>query len=179
VRVWERAARLRASGGYDSWQRRTSSPLLVLSLAFVVVLLLPIAVRLPGWAQALCTALDVAIWAAFVVDYIALLYLAPSRGRYLRTHLLDLAIIVVPFLRPLRAARLLRLIRLLLLAGMANRRARASLRGWAVVGRADGRAKFPETPMWPLPGTVRSTRLARTGPSAIPLAPYSTSSESS
>src|SRR5664280_2404661 len=49
------------------------------------------------------TVADVAIWAAFAVDYVARLYLAPARWRFVRSHLLDLLVLVVPFLRPLRA----------------------------------------------------------------------------
>jgi thioredoxin 1 len=56
-----------------------------------------------GGPQCVATAADVAIWAAFAVDYVARLYLAPARWRFVRSHLLDLLVLVVPFLRPLRA----------------------------------------------------------------------------
>jgi voltage-gated potassium channel len=44
----------------------------------------------------------VALYAVFVVDYLARLYLADPRGRWFVRHLHDLAIVVLPFLRPLR-----------------------------------------------------------------------------
>jgi len=66
------------------------------------------------------TVADVAIWAAFAVDYVARLYLAPARWRFVRSHLLDLLVLVVPFLRPLRALRLLRIARLGVVAGVAS-----------------------------------------------------------
>jgi voltage-gated potassium channel len=64
------------------------------------------------------------IWGAFVMEYLVLLYLAPDKGRMARTHLLDLAIILLPFLRPLRAARVLRLLR----AGAGAGRATVAVR---------------------------------------------------
>lgn len=48
------------------------------------------------------------IWAVFVVEYLILLWLAPSRREMVKTHKLDLFLILVPFLRPLRALRILR-----------------------------------------------------------------------
>ena len=48
------------------------------------------------------------IWAAFVIEYLLLLWLAPSRREMVRTHKLDLFLIIVPFLRPLRVLRVLR-----------------------------------------------------------------------
>jgi voltage-gated potassium channel len=64
----------------------------------------------------------VLIWAAFAVDYVVRLYLAPQRWRFVRSHPVDLLIVVVPFLRPLRLARLLRLLRLGSVAGVAQKR---------------------------------------------------------
>lgn len=82
--------------------------MLILALAFVPIAIAPLVFSLSDTAN---DALNVAlwtIWAAFVVEYVALLYLAPDRWHMIRTHLLDLAIIVLPFFRPLRALRVLR-----------------------------------------------------------------------
>ena len=43
-----------------------------------------------------------ATYLVFVADYLARLYLADPRLRWFVLHLFDLAIIVLPFLRPLR-----------------------------------------------------------------------------
>jgi voltage-gated potassium channel len=48
------------------------------------------------------------IWAAYLAEYLWLLWLAPSRKEMVRTHKLDLAIVALPLLRPLRMLRILR-----------------------------------------------------------------------
>jgi voltage-gated potassium channel len=83
---------------------------------FIPIIVLPFIVELSPEAD---LSFDVAsgfIWAMFVLEYVGLLYLAPRRGHMVRTHLLDLVVIVVPMLRPFR---LLRLSRLLALVGRA------------------------------------------------------------
>lgn len=52
-----------------------------------------------------------AIWGAFAVELAVKTYLAPNRLRYLRTHWLDVLVVLVPALRPLRVARALNLLR--------------------------------------------------------------------
>jgi len=100
--------------------------MLVLSLLFVVVLVVPLVIDLPHPAAVAFSVANVVIWAAFAVDYFARLYLTPERWRFVRSHVLDLIVVVVPFLRPLRALRLLRLARLGAVAGIAQSRAERS-----------------------------------------------------
>lgn len=125
--VSERARVARASDGYGRWERRTDRPLLALALLFLVLLLAPLLVRLDPWQRAAVSALNVAIWVVFAVDYAARWYLSPGRWRFVRTHPLDLLVIVLPMLRPLRALRLLRLARVATLLGFAHGRAQRSL----------------------------------------------------
>ena len=117
----------RLSGGYQRWERRTDVPLLVLALLFLVVLALPIVADLSPGQQAAVTVVNVSIWAVFVVDYLARLYLALRRWEFVRTHVLDLLVIALPMLRPMRALRLLRLARLGTFAGMLHQRGQRSL----------------------------------------------------
>jgi voltage-gated potassium channel len=56
--------------------------------------------------------IDYTVWALFALEYVIKLSLAPQRGYFVRTHLLDLLIVAVPFFRPLRMGRLVRLLRL-------------------------------------------------------------------
>jgi voltage-gated potassium channel len=67
------------------------------------------------------------IWAIFAIDYGLRLYLALDRWRFVKSHPLDLIVIAVPFLRPLR------LLRLFAIVGVASRRAGHGLHGRATV----------------------------------------------
>lgn len=103
---------VRASHGYDRWERGAERPMLGLSVAFLVVLVLPLVLDLPHWGARTLLVANVLLWVAFTIDYVARLYLAPERWRFVRSHPLDLLVVLVPFLRPLRVARLLPLARL-------------------------------------------------------------------
>lgn len=66
-------------------------------------------------------------WAMFVVDYLVTLLLARHRGRWFVHHLVDLAALALPFLRPLRLLRLAQLFRVL------QRSTGAAVRGRVIV----------------------------------------------
>src|SRR5438270_11832596 len=76
--------------------------------------------------RALAGVLNWIIWTAFAVELVTMLAVVPSRWRWLRTHPLEVAIVVLtpPFLpaglQALRVVRLLRLLRLLRLAKLAR-----------------------------------------------------------
>jgi voltage-gated potassium channel len=78
-------------------------------------------------------AVDWFIWAVFAFEYVTRLILSTDRWRFVRTAWLDLLMVAVPLLRPLRVAksaralRMLRLTRLLTLIGYATRGARRLL----------------------------------------------------
>jgi voltage-gated potassium channel len=72
----------------------------------------------------------VSIWALFALEYLFKLYLAPSRWKFIGSHVLDLLIVVVPLFRPLRIGRLARLARLGRVGMVAGR---AIARGKAVM----------------------------------------------
>lgn len=63
-----------------------------------------------AWTLGLITAIT---WFVFVVDYLVRLTLAENRWRWFYRHLFDLAIVVLPMLRPLRLLRLVTLIAVL------------------------------------------------------------------
>lgn len=91
--------------------------MIVLSLAFVPIVVVPLAWDVSSTTAAALEASAWLIWAAFAGEYLLLLWLAPDRWEMVRTHVLDLLIVMLPFLRPLRAARILRLLRLVVVAG--------------------------------------------------------------
>ena len=97
---------------YKRFADTVDGPLLVLAILWLPVLIIPLVAHpAPPLADSL-NAIDYVVWAIFVVEYLVKLSLAPDRSRFVRTHLVDLLVIAVPFLRPLRLARVLRLLRL-------------------------------------------------------------------
>jgi len=125
----------RDAEAYRRFEKASELPMLVLALLFIPLLIAETA----GWGSRV--AIDTAYFmlsALFAVEYVVKLYLAPDRWRMVRTHVLDLLLIVLPFLRPLRAARVLRLLRVgaaAARAGVAVRRitARRGFRGFLAV----------------------------------------------
>lgn len=85
------------------WERRGSVPLSIASLVFLVTY----AVRVlapdlpPGWSDLLLL-LTVVTWGFFVLDYLVRVAVAPHRWSWVRRHWLDLVVVVLPLLRPLR-----------------------------------------------------------------------------
>lgn len=84
----------------------------VLAVLWLPVLVVPVVTRIPAQAADALNTVDYLVWAAFVAEYLIKLYLSPSRWRFIRSHVIDLVVIVVPVLRPLRVLRLLRIVSL-------------------------------------------------------------------
>lgn len=105
---------------YQRVERALSVPMLVLALLYVPILLVPIAwTHMPHDVSESFTVADYGIWAAFALEYLLLLSLAVDRGRFARTHLLELALVVLPMLRPLRIMRSVRALRVVRLGRAA------------------------------------------------------------
>ena len=112
------------TAGTGRWERPSEWPLTLVAVAFLAAYAWPILDPTldPAWVG-VCRVVSAATWLVFVVDYVVRLVLAGDRRRFFGTHLLDLAVVALPLLRPLR---LLVLVRAL---GVLNRAAGASLRG--------------------------------------------------
>jgi voltage-gated potassium channel len=113
----------------ERWQKLTEWPLIAASLVFLVAYSWEVISNLQGAAQ---TAAEIAMWATwalFLADYVVEFSLAPRGGRWrwFSTHLFDLAVIVLPMLRPLRVLRVITLLNVL------QRTAGTALRGRIVV----------------------------------------------
>ena len=114
----ERRARLLAR--LEAWTER---PLTVLALLLIPLLLAPYLFALSAPAEDALVAIDLAIWGVFAADLAVKVAVAPDRRRYLAAHWLDLLLVVLPLLRPLRVVRSVGAVR--------------SLRaGWAAVAAA-------------------------------------------
>lgn len=103
----------RSADALERFERLTSWPMLVLSIVFVVLLVAPLAVDLSPGVLSTLEALDWMIWAAFALEYGIRLYLAPRKLAFMRRNVVDLVVVVVPFLRPIRVVRSARALRLL------------------------------------------------------------------
>jgi voltage-gated potassium channel len=102
----------RSQDAYDRFAAAVELPMTILALLWLPVLVLPYIVHLSPAVNDTFVAIDLFVWAAFVLEYLVKLYLSPGRRHFVRHHLIDLAVITLPMLRPLRAARLLRLLNL-------------------------------------------------------------------
>jgi voltage-gated potassium channel len=118
----------RSQDAYDRFSAAVELPLTVLALLWLPVLVVPLVVDLRPDVADTFAAIDYFVWAAFAVEYLVRLYLAPSRREFFTHNLVDLAVVAVPVFRPLRALRLLRLLNLAragVVLANALRRARA------------------------------------------------------
>jgi voltage-gated potassium channel len=93
--------------------------MMVLALAMIPLVIVPLVVDLTPSTERALLAIDYLVWAAFAVEYVVKLCLAPNRWRFFKANVPDRVIVVVPMLRPLRLLRSVRLLRLLRLARLA------------------------------------------------------------
>lgn len=94
----------------DRWQRATSVPMIVAGVLFLVAYSVEVLARPEGSLLLVIDIATAAIWLVFVVDYLAKVVLARPRGRWVLSHLHELAIVLVPPLRPLVLIRLVPLL---------------------------------------------------------------------
>ncbi|MFJ9541548.1 potassium channel family protein [Streptomyces sp. NPDC101225] len=88
------------------WDEHMDMPLAVASMVFLAVYAIRVlAPRLPEIWRTLDLAVLLAAWALFAVDYAVRWWLSGQGLRFVRTHLLDTVVLVLPLLRPLRVVR--------------------------------------------------------------------------
>jgi voltage-gated potassium channel len=115
------------------WERRTEWPLIVVALVFLAAYAIPIVrPEVPPGVVDACSVVVAASWLLFGVDYAVRLALAERRWAFVRSNLFDLAMLVLPLLRPLRVLRLVALLSVL------NRSSASSLRGRVVLYASGG-----------------------------------------
>ncbi|WP_431945943.1 potassium channel family protein [Actinacidiphila sp. bgisy167] len=85
------------------WERWGSVPLSLASLVFLVTYAVRVLVPdlPPGWSDLLLL-ITLATWGLFVLDYVVRVAVAPDRWTYVRRRWLDLVVVFMPLLRPLR-----------------------------------------------------------------------------
>jgi len=109
------------------WQKLSEWPLVIAAVLFLIAYSWQVIGNLSGPDALLAETIIWSTWAIFLLDYFMNLWLAPERGRWFRTHLFDLAIVVLPMLRPLR------LLRLVTILAILQRTAGSAFRGRVMV----------------------------------------------
>lgn len=109
------------------WERLLEWPLMAAACLFLAAYATQILSPVGGTAEAIAEAVIWATWAVFAIDYIVRLVITERRWHWFTRHLLDLAIVVLPMLRPLR------LMRFLTILTVIQRNAGNMLRGRVVV----------------------------------------------
>jgi voltage-gated potassium channel len=89
------------------WEQRTEWPLAAVAVIFLAVYSVQVLAQPAGHEARVLWAVNWVVWGVFAIDYLARLALAPDRTKWFFRHLIDLAIVVLPLLRPLRLLRLI------------------------------------------------------------------------
>jgi voltage-gated potassium channel len=109
----------------DLWRQRTEWPLIGVAVVFLVAYGLPIAAPgLPHWADVLCGTLMTAVWFVFAADYLVRLVLADDTWQFIRRYWLDLVVVALPLLRPLRLLLLVKVLQRFSRTGVQRLRGR-------------------------------------------------------
>lgn len=99
---------------YDRFASAVELPLTIIGIAWLPVLVIPLVVHTHGSVAEALDLVDYLVWAIFLFEYVVKLVLAPYRWKFVKTHVLDLMIVVLPLFRPLRALRSLRSVTVML-----------------------------------------------------------------
>lgn len=97
------------------WRQLTEWPLIIASVLFLASYAWQVIAQPTGVAGVAADTILWITWATFVLDYVANVVLVEPgrRWRWFSTHIFDLAIVVLPMLRPLRILRLVTLLAVL------------------------------------------------------------------
>jgi voltage-gated potassium channel len=91
---------------YRELEQRLEPVMIFLSIIFMPLLLGPLLANMSTESTRAFELASAILWLAFAVEYTTLLYLAPDRREMVKTHKLNLVIVLLPFLRPLAFLRL-------------------------------------------------------------------------
>jgi voltage-gated potassium channel len=110
-----------------AWDRRVDWWLTALAVLFLVAYAVQVLARPGPLVHGALEVVLTTIWAVFGLDYLVRIGLARRRWRFVGTHLVDLAILLLPMFRQLRALRVITVISVL------NRQLRDDVRGRVAV----------------------------------------------
>lgn len=108
---------------------------MVAAFAFLAAYAIPIiSPAVSPLIHTVCDATSWTVWSFFVIDYVVRLALADDKKTYLRSHVLDVIIIALPLLRPLRLLRIVTMLRFL--DGQATMKLRGRMLSYVLGGSA-------------------------------------------
>lgn len=109
----------------DLWRQRTEWPLIGVAVIFLIAYGLPIALPgLPRWADVLSGTLMTVAWLVFAIDYVVRLSLSDDKWQFVRRYWLDLLVVALPLLRPLRLLLLVKVLQRFSRTGVQRLRGR-------------------------------------------------------
>jgi voltage-gated potassium channel len=97
----------------DRIERRTEVPLTILALCLIPILFAPHVTSVSDNTREMLDNVDYLIWGLFAIDLLVKLAIAPNRLQYVRRHWVDVGLVALPMLRPLRVLRSARALRIL------------------------------------------------------------------
>lgn len=98
----------------ERWERRAEVPLMLLAVAFLVAYAWPVLdPRMEAGTRSFLQVVSWTVWAAFIADFAVRIVLAEERGNYALRHWYDIALVLLPLIRPLRLLRLVAVVRIL------------------------------------------------------------------
>ena len=83
-----------------------AKPTLVFSLIYTISFIYPVYVYpSPLIIQEICRWTNHIVWAIFLLDYLVMFKLAPNKKKFVSTHIFELILVALPFVRMLRPLR--------------------------------------------------------------------------
>ncbi|MBE1878861.1 potassium channel family protein [Myceligenerans pegani] len=108
-----------------TWRRRTEWPLVTIAVLFLVAYGLPIAFDgVPASVEIACDVFMTIAWMVFAADYMVRLHLSGYSWEFVRRNWIDLLVVVLPLLRPLRLLLLIKVIQRFSRTGVQRLRGR-------------------------------------------------------
>ena len=86
-------------------EKTTELPLTILALLMIPLILGPFLFPMDPETKRIYLGLEYAIWMLFLIDLVAKLVIAPNKIAFLRSNWIDVLLVVIPWLRPLRLIR--------------------------------------------------------------------------
>lgn len=116
----------------ERWEQRTEWPLALVAIAFLIIYSIEVLSRPHGHEARMLWAAGWIAWSLFVIDYLVRLMLAANRRQWFLRHLVDLLIVALPVMRPLR------LLRLVVLVGALQKAVGNAVRGRILIYTISG-----------------------------------------